>query len=66
MAGRNENTLRHVPSDECTRCGAQVDPDQGLFVLRDETPADEAEPVESGNLCADCFEDGRTFLYGES
>jgi hypothetical protein len=37
-----------------------------MFVLRDETPPDDAEPVESGNLCSDCFEEVRPFLYGES
>ena len=64
---KSKNALRHVPSGECTRCGAQVDPDQRMFVLEDETPVDEAEPVESGNLCEGCFEDAREFLQiGES
>ena len=66
MGQQNGNTLRHVPSDECTRCGAQVDPDQGMFVLRGEAPVDETESVESGNLCEDCFEDAQAFLQGES
>ena len=66
MSQQNGNTLRHVPSDECTRCGAQVDPDQGMFVLREETPVDEDDTVESGNLCADCFEEVRAFAQGEA
>ena len=33
-----------------------------MFVLENKTPVGEAEPVESGNLCEDCFEDAREFL----
>ncbi len=63
---QSQDTLRHVPTDECTRCGAQIDPNQGLFALRAETSVDEEDLVDSGNLCEDCFEDAREFLYGGS
>lgn len=66
MSRSSQETLRHVPSADCTRCGTPVDPDQGMFVLREETAVDEGDTVESGNLCADCFGDARTFLHGES
>ncbi|WP_336345134.1 hypothetical protein [Halalkalicoccus ordinarius] len=66
MSRQSQETLRHVPSDECTRCGAQIDPDQGMFVLREETAVDEDDTVESGNLCVDCFEDVRAFVQGEA
>ena len=66
MSRSSQETLRHVPSADCTRCGAPVDPDQGMFVLRDETAVDDDDTVESGNLCADCFEETRAFVQGEA
>lgn len=66
MVPQQGETFRHVPSDECPRCGAQVDPDQGQFILQEETPVDEEESIESGNLCAECFDATRKFINGES
>lgn len=62
MTRQQGETLRHVPSDECPRCGAQVNPNQGQFVLQEETPVDKGESVESGNLCSECFDATQEFI----
>lgn len=57
MPKSGPNTLRFVPTEQCARCGDDTDPDRFAVAFVDDTKDGEEGTAESGNLCADCFDE---------